>query len=296
MLAKLLIAVFLNGPAPDALEPVGRLEHRAIREASGIIKSRRHPGIFWTHNDSGNPPALFAVRRDGTLVREYALNVPNVDWEDIATDDDGHLYVADIGNNGGRLPLRAIYRLDEPDLSKPVNGPLKINLASHYRFPRDGRFDAEGLFIDRGHAIVVAKTFDGRDAELFQIRLDPPTPLLKPGLPEPVGKLPGFTEPATGADLSADGRRLAVCSTVATRVYERTNGGPWRLAGAVRYPAQHIEAICWDGADLIVASEDRAIFRIAEATWKGGTDRAKGEATKPASEPAKSSRTSNRDG
>ena len=51
----------LGGP----LEPIGRLDHPAIREASGIVASRRYPGIFWVHNDSGNPPALYAVRRDG---------------------------------------------------------------------------------------------------------------------------------------------------------------------------------------------------------------------------------------
>ena len=111
---------------------------------------------------------------------------------------------------------------------------MPVTKASFYRFPRDGRFDAEGLFIDRGRAIVVAKTFDGREAELFAIPLDPPAPLLRPALPEPVGRLPGLTEPATAADLSSDGRRLAVASTRAARVYEREEGGGWKLLGAVR--------------------------------------------------------------
>ena len=72
-----------------------------VPEASGIVKSRRHPGIFWVHNDSGNPPLLFAIRADGQIVRQFRLDVPNIDWEDIAIDDQGHLYVGDIGNNLG---------------------------------------------------------------------------------------------------------------------------------------------------------------------------------------------------
>ncbi|MFO0950915.1 MAG: hypothetical protein U0835_07120 [Isosphaeraceae bacterium] len=68
------------------------------------MASRRHPGVFWVHNDSGNPPRLFAVRVDGSLIREYAVQAPNVDWEDIAVDDEGHLYLGDIGNNDARLP------------------------------------------------------------------------------------------------------------------------------------------------------------------------------------------------
>src|SRR5687768_5857115 len=36
-----------DGPA----ERVGRIEHEPVRESSGIAASRRHPGVFWTHND-----------------------------------------------------------------------------------------------------------------------------------------------------------------------------------------------------------------------------------------------------
>jgi hypothetical protein len=255
------------------LEPLGRLSHPAIQEASGIVKSRRHPQVFWVHNDSGNPPALFAVRRDGSLIREFAVQIPNIDWEDIATDHAGHLYLGEIGNNDGRLPIRAIYRLDEPDPSRPADRPLPITAASFYRFPAGKRFDAESLVIDGRRAIVVAKTSDNADARLYAIPLDPPAPLLRPSLPEPIGSLPGFTEPATGADLSADGRLLAVCSYRVARVYQKTRAGAWKRLGTVRFQASGIEAICWDGRDLILVGEGRDVFRIAEATWRAGVDR-----------------------
>ena len=116
---RIVSMVLLAAGFESPLEPLGRFDTRVLPEASGIVKSRRHPGIFWVHNDSGNPPALFAIRRDGTVVREFRLEVPNVDWEDIAADGEGHLYLGDIGNNGGVLPLRAIYRLDEPDPARP---------------------------------------------------------------------------------------------------------------------------------------------------------------------------------
>ena len=262
------LALTIGQPTSEGLEPIGRLAHPAIREASGIVQSRRFPGIFWVHNDSGNPPALFAVTREGRLVREYAIAAPNVDWEDIAIDDAGHLYLGEIGNNDGRLPLRAIYMIDEPDPARASAASLPVLKASFYRFPRGGRFDAEGLFIERGRAIVVAKTFDGREAEHFAIPLDPPAPLLRPALPEPLGRLPGLVEPATAADLSPDGRRLAVASTRATRVYGRDGKGGWTLLGAVRHPSEVFEAVCWDGNDLILASEGRGLYRITGRTWR----------------------------
>jgi hypothetical protein len=271
MIAPLLsVLILAGGDRPGVLQPLGRLEHPPIREASGIVASRRHPGVFWVHNDSGNPPALFAVERDGTLIREYAVNIPNIDWEDIATDDDGNLYLGEIGNNGGRLPVRAIYRLAEPDPSRPAEGKLAVSLATFYRFPPGGRFDAEGLFIDRGRAVVVAKTFDGRPAGMFALSLDRPAPLLRPVLPERLGSLPGFVEPATGASLAADGRSLAVCSYDVARVYgrDRRESDRWELLSTVRYEADGIEAIAWDGDDLVLAGEGRGLFRIASSAWR----------------------------
>src|ERR1700679_1064290 len=120
---SLVIVGFMYGdPAP--LEVAGRLDERLIPEASGIVKSRRHAGIFWVHNDSGNPPLLFAVRGDGRIVRQFRLAIPNIDWEDIAVDDHGHLYLGDIGNNIGALPLRVIYRIDEPDPNAQGDRPI----------------------------------------------------------------------------------------------------------------------------------------------------------------------------
>ena len=262
------LLIFLGSePAPPVV--TGKLAAPEIREASGIVKSRKFPGIFWVHNDSGNPPLLFAVRADGTLVRTYKVGAANVDWEDIATDDLGHLFLGEIGNNDGRLPLRAVYRIDEPDPSVPPGkDPLPINLASYYTFPRAGRFDAESLFVEGKHAYLVSKRFDSKPAALFRISIDPPSSLVWPALPERVGDLEGCIEPATGADLSSDGKRLAVVTDAAARVYERDKKGRWTLRSTVPFRARDVEAICWDGLDLVLASEDRTIYRIAEATWK----------------------------
>ncbi len=220
LLASLLVHWAAAVPGPP-LEPLGTLDRQRIPEASGIVKSRRYPEIFWVHNDSGNPPLLFAIRRDGKIVREFRLEVPNIDWEDIAIDDQGHLYLGDIGNNGGVLPLRGIYRIDEPDPAEALDRPLRASSSAFYAFPSKERFDAEGLIYDGGTAILVAKYLDSRPAELFTISLEKPAPLFLPSHPESGGQLPGFTEPATGASLNEKRDLLAVCSSDVTRVYER---------------------------------------------------------------------------
>jgi hypothetical protein len=233
--------------------------------------------MFWVLNDSGNPATLFAVKRDGSLIGTFAVKVPNVDWEDIALGADGRLYIGDIGNNNLLLPLRAIYCVEEPDAAKTDAKPLTAATASYYRFPPSGRFDAEGLYIDRDRAIVVAKYLDRREAELFAVPLDPPAPLARPAVAKQLGRLPGCTEPVTGAALSNDRRRLAVCSYTIVRIYERfnLNGDEWVPLAAVPFEdkGRGIEAVCWDGDDLILAGESRGLFRIARGRWKKVADR-----------------------
>jgi hypothetical protein len=267
ILPAILIGLGLAaGPPP--LESVGRLDIRAIPEASGIVKSRRYPGIFWVHNDSGNPPLLFAIRGDGRIVGRFRLAVPNLDWEDITIDDRGHLYVGDIGNNTGLLRVRVIYQVDEPDPSSPPGRPLVPTAATSYALPRSNRFDAEGLVYDRGTALLVAKTHDGREAELFALPMGPPAPPARPVPVRPDGRLPGFTEPATGATLSEDRTLLAVCSETVTRIYRRGESPEWGLLAEVRYAAAPIEGITWDGRDLVLVAEGGALYRLTETTWR----------------------------
>jgi hypothetical protein len=280
LFASLIVQVAAEARRPDSapLEPMGRFDARAIPEASGIVKSRRYPGIFWVHNDSGNAPLLFAVGRDGRIVRRFRLAFPNLDWEDIAIDDQGHLYLGDIGNNAGLLRVRTIYRIDEPDPTSPKGGggdrdvPLPATRTVPYLLPPSNRFDAEGLVYDRGTAILVAKYLDHREAELFAVTVDPPpagpahTPV------RPIGRLPGFTEPATGADLSEDGTLLAVCSYAVTRVYRRERrdeAATWKPMAEVRYATLPIEGITWHGRDLILAAEEaQGLYRLREAAWR----------------------------
>ena len=216
----------------------GKVRRAALPEASGIAKSRRYPGIFWVHNDSGNPPAIFAIRRDGTIVREFRLGVPNIDWEDIAADDHGHLYVGDIGNNGGLLAVRAVYRIDEPDPGKPSGQPLRPSVSAVlWVFPGGTDLTPRAWFSRRApiprclspSGLTVARPSCSRS------RLNPPAPLLRPASPRRVGTLPGFVEPATGASLSDDGQLLAVCSSAVTRVYRRKADLGWNLLAEVRY-------------------------------------------------------------
>ncbi len=265
-MTTLLVFLTIGFQAPNrsATEPIGTLRAPALAEVSGIVASRTQPGVFWVHNDSGNPSELYAVRRDGSLIRTFKVGIPNTDWEDIAADHDGNLYIGDTGNNGARLPLRVIHCFKEPKVDAEASKPIVINRSYYYTFPKDGRFDCEAIFVEGTTIYLVSKRLDRKPAELYAIDTDKVASLVKPAKVERLGKFNDITDQVTAADLSADGTRLAVLTEYAVYVYKWVDGTPVELLKKVPLQASQYEAVCWDGDRLLVASEDRRMIRTVD--------------------------------
>ena len=92
---------------PDGSPPwraVGYYAHEEIRESSGVAVSANYPGVFWTLNDSGNPARIYATRLDGEVIQAFDVSgAENYDWEAMAIDDKGQLWIGEIGNNSPTL-------------------------------------------------------------------------------------------------------------------------------------------------------------------------------------------------
>ncbi len=250
----------------EGVEPAkfhaGKIGAQAVCESSGLVASRRFDGVFWTHNDSGNPASLFAVTRDGALIREYPVAATNTDWEDIAIDDDGHLYLADTGNNTGARKQVQVLRVDEPDPRAPLRGtpaPLRVGTFWRINYPAKP-FDCESLFVLKGTAYLIPKRLNFSPAEIYRFDL---TPTPKPVTPERVTELPDIRAPVTAADVSPDGKRLAVLTLLGPYLFDI--GGEVAAAGKVapryaRYIDPKMEAVCFVPEGLLVTNESRDIF------------------------------------
>ncbi|HDP55467.1 MAG TPA: hypothetical protein ENN24_07315 [Bacteroidetes bacterium] len=82
----------------------------ALYESSGIIVSS--PNRVWSHNDSGNSNELFLFDTTGTILRTLTIvNATNIDWEDLAIDTQGRVYINDAGNNNNNRRDLKIYRI-----------------------------------------------------------------------------------------------------------------------------------------------------------------------------------------
>ncbi len=134
-------------PTPQAIQ----LSGPRITEASGITYSSVQEGSFWVNEDSGNPPLLYLVHKDGTVKDSLLLDgATNRDWEDITSgagpqDGKNYIYVADIGDNDAKYSEWYIYRFEEPPA-----GVKQLKLFEKIAFVyEDGARDAEAIVINQ---------------------------------------------------------------------------------------------------------------------------------------------------
>jgi len=166
-----------------------------ISESSGLALSLRHPGVLWTHDDSGNPPVLFALGPDGAVVAALRLrDVADVDWEAMASyrDADGHavLAVADTGDNGARRASVEIVLVAEP--ARLRDATVSPSRRLRLRYP-DGAADAEALLVDAGADAAPRRMYvvtKGLGSTVYQV-----PEAVWPGPPEGVPQDEGTLEP-----------------------------------------------------------------------------------------------------
>ena len=240
LMLALVLPPAVAEPAPAAFEPLTTVNDRELPELSGLAASRRWPGIYWAHNDSGDGPRLFAFNRRGQVIARIEVEGADaIDWEDIALyERDGRswLAVGDIGDNLAFRNTATIYLMPEPELDASRVKPLR---RIDFRYP-DGPRDAEGLAVDAegGHILVMEK--GAPRVGFYRLPLDPgpgvqtAERLATVQLPVP-GKLPPAAPLAaprgrvsvTAMDLSRDGLRLAMISYSRLFCFDRRPGESW---------------------------------------------------------------------
>jgi len=207
---------------------IGVLEDRAINESSGIVASRTTPGMYWTHNDSGDGPYLYALDERGHRRGVWRVSGATAfDWEDIAAGPGpvagtSYLYIGDIGDNGESRSLIIVYRVPEPFITAAETGTGKSNPqlteaadVIRLRYP-DGAHDAETLMVHpvTGKIYIVTKIEFG-NAGVYEA--DPAQGLDGVIQLARVGELSVptvFGGMVTGGDISPDGQRVALCDYV----------------------------------------------------------------------------------
>ncbi len=237
------------------------LENSEIAESSGLAVSRRHANVFWTHNDSGDKPRLFAFDRQGKHLGVFsAPDTENVDWEDMSSflrDNDPCLLVGDVGDNARQRKVYSLYLFEEPQLDE-----LRVKLLQSIPFRyEDGSHDCEGMAVDLSGPDVYLVTKEILlEAKIFRLTL----PKRAPDEPLIAKLVARCRIPlATGMDISADGRRAVITTYFQAFEFTRLEGEDWpsafsRSGRVIAMPEREQgEAICYgaDNQSLYLTSE-----------------------------------------
>lgn len=276
--AALLVSAPLSALASTPCQEFGPAQvestvaSRRIDEASGLVASRRHPDVFWVHNDSGDDPLLYAIRRDGSLAATFRVTGADArDWEDLSfgpcpEDPEGCLYIADFGNNSrARTDLR-IYRVPEPDdipdageaPEAGIDAAVAFGFAYPFERTPEPNPDAEALMIDPSTGDMLIATKEGAGSRVVMIPGD-----TAPGsgiTPEEVGL--ARVSIVTAGDISPAGDQMVLRNYGFAYLYDRQGSWAETLQGRPRQftlPAEpQGEAIAYglDGRTLFTVSED----------------------------------------
>jgi hypothetical protein len=265
-------------------EYAGVLTDPELSEVSGLAASRVHPGVYWAQNDGGNPERIIAIRPDGTRIASLRVqDVHNTDWEDIDSFDlDGkhYLMLADTGDNGGIRKTLLLHFIEEPAQLKD-GASLKPAWSIEFRWP-DGARDCEATAVDVSNGQVLLISKKRVPPEVFALPLHPAADA---GVlvAQPIALLPGIAQPSiedlkqnpvygryrsqvSGADLSPNGRVLAVLNYHSIHLYVREPGQTWAQALDKAVPDElplpwlpQAEGIAFslDGKSLLIGSEQR---------------------------------------
>lgn len=221
-LAVGLACALLAGGAVRAQTVVGHIARADVTEASAMAASRRQPGVFWTLNDSGGEPIVYAIDLNGRDLGAWRVTgATNEDWESLAVGPckaggaPTCLYIGETGDNDEKRPTRTLYRIAEPTVTVASPGALAATKPAErltYAYD-DGPHDVEALYIaGDASAWLVTK---GRSKGVRAFRLGPEqwgsgqaTARAILALPIPVD-VPTRTL-VTDAALSPDGAHVAI--------------------------------------------------------------------------------------
>jgi len=234
---------------------------KSLKEVSGnqIIV---HSELVWMVNDSGNKPEVFGVNQQGTIEKIVKVNAKNHDWEDLTTDKEGNLYIADFGNNNKKRKKLSILKIANQDLLN--NDVVEVEKIS-FEYPKlsDKKkvsFDAEGFFYHQNYFYVFTKSRQkkklGRTL-LFKV-------------PNRKGKhIAEFISEysfcnsidcrITAADISGNGKKVVLLSHTSVFVLSDFNNDDFFSGKLKEFPLGHTsqkEGICFKDANTFFITDE----------------------------------------
>jgi hypothetical protein len=237
---------------------------KELPEGSGLAASRRTPGRFWSHNDSGKP-VVFALDGSGQVTRRVTLPGAAIDdWEAIAVGacpSGSCLYVGDIGDNDAKRRRITIYRVPEP---AATGDQAQVSAVFHATYP-DGAHDAEALLVAGDGRLHIVTKGDTGPVALYRFprELQPGTTMRLERVGEP--RAAGDKDRITDGAVSPDGQWIVLRTEQALIFYRASDllAGNWREAGR-----ESLTALGEPQGEGVTFGSDNSLYLMSEGGGK----------------------------
>ena len=146
------LAIFLLWSCEDYGQ-LKKIQHlpATVKEVSGMEKFP-NSDLIWMINDSGNKNILYGLKPGNSTLKTLEItNAENIDWEALARDTSGNLYIGDFGNNRNKRENLVIYKVKNPEANtsgKSVATKIFFDLEDQTKFPpkkKKRNFDIEAF-------------------------------------------------------------------------------------------------------------------------------------------------------
>ena len=129
----------------------------------------------WSHNDSGGKPVLYHFSLSGQLLDSVTVgNASNVDWEDLANNHDGTLFIGDFGNNSCDRTNLKIYRVSTYAMLSGADtiyaDTISFSYPDQVAFPPSGanlNFDCEAFIFSGDSLYLFSKNISTSNSSGF---------------------------------------------------------------------------------------------------------------------------------
>lgn len=136
----------------------------SLKETSAV-EMTSNSDLLWVVEDSGNKNELYGLDNQGNITKYIKIkNRRNKDWEDLASDSLGNIYIGDFGNNNKKRKSFAILKVNEPDMApnetevESIEFTLPEKIKSH---------DFEAFFLLKDHFYIFSKSH--KHGKLFKV-------------------------------------------------------------------------------------------------------------------------------
>lgn len=246
------------------VQKIGKMSKEQVKESSGLELAPDNT-TFWTHADSGNPPKIYQINAQGKLLNAFSVpNTTNLDWEDIAKDDQGYVYIGDFGNNSNVRRNLRIYRVPENDLTQVDTISFVYPDQKAFPPPKSKQdFNCEAFFYYQNKLYLFSKNRGTRGwVKMYSLPAQPGsyTARLADSL--------RIASRITAADISPDGQTIALLGYGNIYLYERTTTGTFFSGkkNCLAIPASgQAEALVFiNNQDLVISNEGGKLFKVVK--------------------------------